>query len=140
VSYILLYSAILLVYPDYTRAINDSSSSTADTSLKIKAYHKRALALFELANYEQAIQDATYIVAQLDTNHIAARAIIGRCLKMIGELKKAEEQITNVITMENDNPIHFLERGDIRFRAADRNKCVEAIHGKCRGCVSVAIE
>jgi tetratricopeptide (TPR) repeat protein len=98
---------------DYSKALQDQSSSS-DTSIRIKALHTRAQSYFELNNYEAAITDATNIVTNLDSNHIAARAIVARCLKMIGELKKAEEQITNVITMENDNPSHFVERGDIR--------------------------
>ena len=112
---------------DFTRAINDPTLGN-EPSLKIKTLHRRGLAYFETSSFECCVSDTASIL-MLDPNHIMGRALMARALKMIGELKKAEEQITNVITMENDQPNHFIERGDIRFRAGDKHKCIEAIYG-----------
>jgi tetratricopeptide (TPR) repeat protein len=82
---------------DFTRALEETSISN---ELKLKNRYRRALAHFDLRNYEKCTEDIAATLV-LDANHIPSRALLGRALKMTFEYNLAEEQLTHVIEVRN---------------------------------------
>lgn len=109
---------------DFTRAINDISITT---ELKIRCLHRRALTYFEMKFFQEAITDLTEVL-NIDPNNASGRALFGRTLKMVSELKRAEEQMNHVILLDPNQPLHYVERGDIRYRTQDKHNLIEAIY------------
>lgn len=66
---------------------------------KLKCRYRRALAYYDLQQYENAISDAT-IVLNNDPNSVPARSLLGRAFKTINEYQKAEEQVTNALLID----------------------------------------
>lgn len=114
---------------DLTRALNDESISQ---ELKVRCLYRRALAYIELKRYDEAIDDLV-INLKLDPNHVATRALYAKALKMVLQLGRAEDQLKMVIEMEPNQPSHYLERGDVRYRTGNKDNIIEAIYDFDRG-------
>jgi len=116
----------------YERAIRDFTQALSyveiiSTDLKLRSMYRRALAYFESHQYDEACKDLTILLGQ-DPNSVAPRALMARSYKMMSDLRRAEEQITHAITLEETQHSHYAERGDIRFRTNEKNKTIEAIY------------
>lgn len=59
----------------------------------------------------------------------SARVLLGRALKLMNELQRAEDHLTLAIIQDSTDPTHFIERGDIRYRTGKKNKIIDAIYG-----------
>jgi tetratricopeptide (TPR) repeat protein len=113
-----------LAINDFTRAITDT---VITAELKIRCLYRRALTFFEMKLFQEAITDLT-VVLNIDPNNTSGRALFARTLKMVSELKRAEEQMNHVIHLEPNQPLHYVERGDIRYRTLDKHNLIEAIY------------
>lgn len=111
---------------DFTMALKDESHA-GSSEIKLKCKYRRALAHFELKEYEAVVKDTTDILMQ-DPNSVSSRALLGRALKILNDHKKAEEQLTFAILLDDTQAALYTERGDIRFRTCLRNKIIEAIY------------
>lgn len=112
---------------DYTTAIGDDSTAVAN-DLKTKCKYKRALAYFELQQFDFVVRDCTSVL-HADPNNVSIRALLGRSLKILNEHKKGEEHLTIAIQLDEFQASLYSERGDIRFRTGQKNKIIEAIYG-----------
>ena len=96
--------------------------------MKIKSLYRRASVFFEQKKFNATIKDLLVILIQ-DPQIVYPRILLGKTLKMLGELEKAEEQILFAISLENDQSSYYSELGDIRFQMDDKNKIKAAITG-----------
>jgi predicted Zn-dependent protease len=81
-----------------------------------------------MKKYNETMKDLAAVLL-MDPNSVPPRALLGRALKMMAELQKAEEQLSHTVNLEPDQPSHYVELGDVKFRMNKRHKIVEAIHG-----------
>ena len=109
---------------DFHRVIQEEKDNYSD--FKLRCLHRRACAYFEMKKYHASMKDLM-MVLMIDPTNAASRGMLGKVLKMMSELKKAEAQITQTILKEFDQGGHFAERGDIRFQMNDPIKLAEAI-------------
>ncbi len=98
---------------DYSRAIADTENISAE--LNIRALYRRASAYFDKAEYNSTIDDVKTILT-LDPAQNQSRALYAKTLKMIGDLREAEFEISQVIESDSSLASYFIERGDIRYR------------------------
>jgi len=116
-----------LAIADYTLAIGDESKSENISELKLRCKYRRALAYFEIGKYDEVVTDTSAILLK-DPNSVQTRALLGRALKILNDHKKAEEQLSVAILLDSGQAHLYTERGDIRFRTAQRIKVIEAIY------------
>ena len=93
---------------DYSRAIADTENISAE--LNIRALYRRALAYFDKAEYTSTIDDVKTILA-LDTAQNQSRALYAKTLKMLGDFREAEFEISQVIEADSSLASYFIERG-----------------------------
>jgi hypothetical protein len=82
----------------------------------------------DLRKYTAAMKDLMVILIQ-DPEMVHSRVLLGKTLKMSGELGKAEEQMVHVIRMESDMYSHHAELGDIRLLMREKSKLKLAVKG-----------
>ena len=85
---------------DYTLAIGDEGHGNATSELKLRCKYRRALAYFEIEQYDDVVKDVNAILHQ-DPNSVQARALLGRALKILNDFKKAEEQLSIAILLDS---------------------------------------
>lgn len=107
----LMYDNAIL---DYSRAIADTENISSE--LNIRALYRRALSYFDKADYNSTIDDIKTILS-LDPAQNQSRALYAKTLKMLGDLREAEFEITQVIEADSSLASYFIERGDIRYRS-----------------------
>jgi tetratricopeptide (TPR) repeat protein len=74
--------------------------------MKLKCKFKRSLAYFELQKYDEVVRDCTAVL-HLDANSVPTRALLGRALKILNEHKKAEEQLSFAILLDDSQAALF---------------------------------
>ena len=62
------------------------------SEIKLRCFYKRASAYFDLKMYAEANGDLNEVLLG-DPNSVPARILLGKSLKMIDELKKAETSV-----------------------------------------------
>jgi tetratricopeptide (TPR) repeat protein len=82
----------------------------------------------KLKRYESAIEDLRGLL-RVDPNSLYPRMLLGKALKMIGDLQNAEESVSRGIDLDPKLPDSYIERGDIRCRMNSKKKIDEAITG-----------
>jgi tetratricopeptide (TPR) repeat protein len=122
----LFSSHFLILILDFNRII--SSKETSD--LRTRSIYHRAGTFVKLKRYENAIDDLRGLL-RTDPNSLYPRMLLGKALKMIGDLQSAEESVSRGIDLDPKLPDSYIERGDIRCRMATKRKIDEAISG-CR--------
>ena len=90
--------------------------------------YKRAASFYENSLYAECINDLKEVLKG-DPNSIPPRVLLGSALKMISELKAAEDNLTQAIAIDAKSAPLYMERGDIRYRTGYNSKIVEAIIG-----------
>jgi tetratricopeptide (TPR) repeat protein len=80
---------------------NIGAHSPANMELRLKCGYRRACSYFELKQYEKVVQDLNDVLSQ-DPNSIPARALLGKALKVMSDFKRAEEQLTIAISLDNN--------------------------------------
>lgn len=128
------YFSRATIYVDakkYTKAIQDLSqallSDNSTIEIRLRCLYRRASAYFDLKSFNEAIVDLNDVL-QADPNGVNARILLGKCLKMVDELKRAEEQLTHALHLDPDSAVIYTERGDIRYRTKRKNKIIDAIY------------
>lgn len=94
----------------------------------MRCIFRRATVFYDLKKYNAAIKDLMTILIQ-DPQMVYSRILLGKCLKCVGELEKAEEQILHAIFIESDQSSHYAELGDIRYQMDEVKKIKMAIKG-----------
>ena len=74
------------------------------------------------------MKDLMLILIQ-DPEMVHSRVLIGKTLKLAGDLDRAEEQMEHVIRLESDLYSHHAELGDIRFLMRNKSKLKLAVKG-----------
>lgn len=121
---------IVLFIPDFSRALFLQDEQQQNYSeLRVKCLYRRASVFYEQRKYNATIKDLLGILIQ-DPQIVYPRILLGKTLKILGELEKAEEQILFAIFLENDQSSYYAELGDIRYQMGDKNKIRSAITGK----------
>jgi len=72
--------------------------------IRLRSLYRRASAYFDLKSYNEAIADLSEVLNG-DPNSATARILLGKCLKMVDELKRGEEQLTHALNLEPDSPL-----------------------------------
>lgn len=109
---------------DFNRIV--SSKETSD--LRTRSIYHRAGTYVKLKRYESAINDLRGLL-RVDPNSLFPRMLLGKALKMIGDLQGAEESVSRGIDLDPKLPDSYIERGDIRCRMGTKKKIDEAISG-----------
>ena len=107
--------------------LNDDQQQN-NSELKIKTLYRRANVFYEQKKFNAAIKDLLVILIQ-DPQIVYPRILLGKTLRMLGELEKAEEQLLFAISLESDQSSYYSELGDIRCQMEDKNKIKSAIIG-----------
>ena len=110
---------------DLTRAIQEEQCTL---ELRLRCLYRRAASLFEISRYAECINDLKEVLKG-DPNSIPPRVLLGSALKMTGELKVAEENLSHAVFLDPKAPSLYMERGDIRYRTGIQHKITEAIIG-----------
>ena len=109
-------------------SLNDDQQQN-NSELKIKSLYRRANVFYEQKKFNATIKDLLVILIQ-DPQIVYPRILLGKTLRMLGELEKAEEQLLFAISLEGDQSSYYSELGDIRCQMEDKNKIKSAITGK----------
>jgi tetratricopeptide (TPR) repeat protein len=109
---------------DLHRAIQEERDPSSE--LKLRCLHRRAGVYYEMKRFPAAMKDLMAVLL-VDPANTQCRAMLGKVLKMMHDLKKAEAQINQTIKKEPDYGLHYAERGDIRFQMNNDTKLTEAI-------------
>lgn len=80
---------------------------TVNLDMKIKNTYKRALSHFELKNFEEVVKDTTAVI-QYDATMVQPRALMGRALKILNDHKKAEEQLTTAVILDENQAALYI--------------------------------
>lgn len=75
--------------------------------MQLKCKFKRSLAYFELRRFEDVVRDCTAVL-HLDPNSIPTRALLGRALKVLNQHKKAEEQLTFALQLDDSQAALYI--------------------------------
>jgi tetratricopeptide (TPR) repeat protein len=118
-------------YPDFNRIISSKDVS----ELRTRSIYHRAGTLVKLKRYESAIEDLRGLL-RVDPNSLYPRMLLGKALKMIGDLQNAEESVSRGIDLDPKIPDSYIERGDIRCRMGSKKKIDEAISGLFGHCLT----
>lgn len=86
-----------------------AGSAAAVTEMRLKCKFKRSLAYFELKMYDDVVRDCTAVLHQ-DANNVATRALLGRALKVLNEHKKAEEQLSFALLLDESQAALYTGR------------------------------
>ena len=111
-----------LAITEYDKMLN---LENVNTDLRLRAMYRRALCYFNVHQYDKCVKDLRKLL-QSDPNGVNPRSLLGRALKMLGDLKGAEEALSHVLSLEENVASHFVERGDIRFRTSQKMKVIDA--------------
>ena len=99
----------------------------------MRCFYRRASVLCEMKKYTAAMKDLMIILIQ-DPEMVHSRVLIGKTLKLAGDLDRAEEQMEHVIRLESDLYSHHAELGDIRFLMRNKTKLKLAVKGVWTNC------
>ena len=129
-TFSIIFQLFFLIFsPDYTKAILLLDDQQHNSEFKMRCLYRRANVFYDLKKYNAAIKDLMAILVQ-DPQIVYSRILLGKTLKMAGDLVRAEEQILIAIIIECDQYSHYAELGDIRFQMNRKNKIKKAIEGE----------
>ena len=113
---------------DFSKAIILQDDQQQNSEFKMRCIYRRASVFYDMKKYNAAVKDLMTILIQ-EPQMVHSRVLLGKSLKMVGELEKAEEQILHAIFIEVDQSSHYSELGDIRYQMDEKKKIKMAIKG-----------